>query len=338
MSIKPPRLEFGDTIALVAPASAPPDPKNIDRSVAALEKLGFEVKLAPRVRRRWGFLAGTDRDRAGDIMKMFGDKRVKAIVCVRGGYGSSRLLNLLDYRLIRDNAKIFVGYSDITSLHCAFLVKSNLISFHGPMTNSDFIKDDFPKFTLDSFLRTLMNAEAPRSIRKVGRVTPCAPGSKTTKTARRGLPRPTERIKILRAGKASGQLIGGNITLLCATLATPFQPSFKNKILFLEDLDEPPYRFDRMLTHLLNAGLLQQVAGVAVGINAGCEDPKAKGAKEYRQSLEDVLRERLSPLKIPVVMNLPFGHVPINATIPVGARAVLDANRGDLIITEAAVR
>jgi muramoyltetrapeptide carboxypeptidase len=316
MLIKPQRLQFGDTIGLIAPASAPPDAKNIDRSVAALERLGFKVKLAPRARSRWGFLAGTDRERAGDAMKMFTERSVKAIVCIRGGYGTARLLNLLDYKIIRSNAKVFVGFSDITSLHCAFLVKANLISFHGPMTNSDFVKEEFPKFALDSFLRTLMKPEPPGSICFGYRKKP----------------------DVLRSGKASGQLIGGNISLLCTTLATPFQPSFKNKILFIEDLDEPPYRFDRMLTHLLNAGLLQQVAGIAIGVNAGCEDPKAKGAKEYRQTLEDVLRERLLPLKIPVVMNLPFGHVPMNATIPFGARAMLDADKGDLLITESVVR
>ena len=356
MPIKPPRLEFGDIIALVSPASATPDPKNIDRSIAALEKLGFKAKLAPNARKRLGFLAGNDRERASDIMRMFADRRVKAIVCIRGGYGSAQLLRLLDYKIIRANPKIFVGYSDITSLHCAFLVKSDLISFHGPMTNSEFIKDDLPKFTLDSFLRTLMNAEPPGSIcagytkapevprgfglrQSSAAFPPAVHFQKRQRTAAvQDAVARANPIRILRRGKASGQLIGGNITLLCTTLATPFQPSFKSKILFLEDLDEPPYRFDRLLTHLLNAGLLQQVAGVAVGINAGCEDPKAKGAKEYRQTLEDVLRERLLPLKIPVVMNLPFGHVPFNATLPVGARATLDANEGDLVITSAAVR
>src|SRR5438067_13632537 len=130
MPIKPPRLNYGDTVAIIAPASAPPDPKAIDRSVDALERLGFKPKLAPNARKRWGFLAGTDRERAGDLMKMFTDRKVKAILCVRGGYGSARLLTLLDYRAIRNHPKIFIGYSDITSLHCALLTHSNLISFH----------------------------------------------------------------------------------------------------------------------------------------------------------------------------------------------------------------
>lgn len=320
---KPPRLNYGDTVGIIAPASAPPNPRIIDRSVEVLERLGFKPKLAPNVRRRWGFLAGSDRERAADLMKMFTDRKVNAIVCVRGGYGTARLLPLLDYGKIRANAKIFIGYSDITSLHCAFLVKANLISLHGPMLNSDFIKDDLPQFTLQSFLRTLMEPEPAGSL---------ASGLK-----RKGRGRNSE-VSVLRSGRASGQLIGGNLSLLCTTLATPYQPNFKDRILFLEDLDEVPYRFDRMLTHLLNAGLLQQVAGIAIGTNKDCIDPNAKGCREYRQTMEDVFKERLAALKVPVVLGLPFGHVPLNATLPVGVRATLDGVTGDLVIEESAVK
>ncbi len=316
MPIKPARLRYGDTLGIIAPASAPPDPQNIDRSVEALERLGFKTKLAPNARKRWGFLAGTDRERAGDLMRMFADPKVKAILCVRGGYGTARLLPRLDYRAIRAHPKIFIGYSDITSLHCALLAKSNLISFHGPMLNSDFVKEHLPAFTLQSFLRTLMEPAAPGNI--------C-----------RGYSRKT--VSILRRGIATGRLIGGNLTLLCAALGTPYQPSFRGRILFFEDLDEVPYRFDRMLTQLLNAGLLQQVAGVAIGINKNCRDPKARTLKEYRQTLEDVFRERLLPLKIPVVTGLPFGHISRQATLPIGVRVTLDANAGDLCVTEPAV-
>ena len=270
--ILPGHLEYGDTIGIVAPASPPPDPRSIDRSVAAVERMGFRAKLAPHVRQRWGFLAGADRDRAGDLMSMFRDARVKAILCVRGGYGSSRLLPLLDYAAIRDHPKALVGYSDLTSLHCALLRKSNLVSFHGPMLNSDFIKDRCPDFTLQSFLRTLMRPAPAGSIS-------------------RGYSRKT--VSILRRGRASGPLLGGNLSLLCATLGTPYMPSFQNKILFLEDLNEPPYRFDRMLTQLLNAGLLPQVAGVALGVNKHCQDPRAGNAKEYRQSHASLLHSGL---------------------------------------------
>jgi muramoyltetrapeptide carboxypeptidase len=328
--IKPPRLNYGDTVGIIAPASAPPDPKAIDHSVDALESLGFKAKLAPNVRRRWGFLAGSDRERGGDLMNMFLDRKIHAILCVRGGYGTARLLPLLDYEKIRTNAKIFIGYSDITSLHCAFLVKANFISFHGPMLNSEFIKDDLPDFTLQSFLRTLMQPKPAGSITN-GSIAGCG-GQKSPNRVK------SSDVSVLRSGKASGQLIGGNLSILCATLATPYQPSFKKKILFLEDLDEVPFRFDRMLTQLLNAGLLQQVAGVAIGTNKNCIDPKARGCKEYRQTMEDVFKERLAPLKVPVVLGLPFGHVPMNATLPVGVRATLDGINGDLVIEEAGVK
>jgi muramoyltetrapeptide carboxypeptidase len=315
MPIKPARLNPGDTVALIAPASPPPNPNAIDRSVEALKALGFRTKLATNVRQRHGFLAGTDRQRAADIMDAFMDKHVQAIFCVRGGYGASRLLPRLDYRAIHSNPKIFIGYSDVTSLHCALLKKSNLVSFHGPMLNSELIKDDLPEFTSEGLLRTLTKRVAPGSISRNYDGT----------------------VSVLRRGKASGPLLGGNLSILCATVGTPYMPLFRNRILFFEDLEEPPYRFDRMLTHLWNAGLIQQVAGVAIGINHGCIDPRAAKAKEYRQSLEDVLKERLSPLKIPVVAGLPFGHVPHNATLPIGISATLDADKGRLLIDEPAV-
>ena len=317
MPIKPARLHYGDTLGIIAPASAPPDPKAIDYSVGVLEKLGFKVKLGRHVRKRLGFLAGADRDRAADLMTMFTDHLVRGILCVRGGYGTARLLSLLDYQIIRTHPKVFVGYSDITSLHFAFLKKSNLVTFHGPMLNSDFIRENFPSFTLHSFLRTLMQPNPPGSILQGYR---------------------KKTVSILRRGQASGQLLGGNVSLICAALGTAWLPSFRDKILFLEDLDEVPYRFDRMLTQLLNAGLLQQTAGIAIGINANCEDPKGRRSTEYRQTLDDVLKERLRPLKVPIISGLPFGHIPFNATLPVGIRATLDADQGDLTINEGAVR
>jgi muramoyltetrapeptide carboxypeptidase len=313
--IKPERLSFGDTIAIVAPASPPPDPKAVDRAVEALERYGFKPKLGKHVRERHGFLAGSDRDRAADIMEMFGDKTVKAIMCLRGGYGSARLLSLLDYEVIRQHAKIFSGFSDITSLHCAFLQKAGLISIHAPMWNNGLQAKEVPEFTRASFFRTVME-----------------PGPSGSITA--GLDK--KEISILRGGVAEGQLIGGNLSVLCATVGTPFAPSFKGGILFFEDIGEKPYRLDRMLTHLLNAGVLQQLAGVAVGINRDCEDKDAN-ADEYRQTAADVMKERLSGLAVPVVAGLPFGHVHLNATIPVGAQARLDGENGDLIILEAAV-
>lgn len=314
--LKPERLNFGDTVGIVAPASAPPDPQAVDRAAAALEKFGFKPKLAKNVRARLGFLAGTDRERATDLMAMFTDKKVQAIICLRGGYGSARILDRLDYDVIRRHPKILSGYSDITSLHGVLGKKTNLISFHAPMLNGALADPKVPEFTRKSFFRTVMEAQPAGSIS-------AGYAGKT--------------VSILRGGMAEGRLVGGNLSVLCASLGTPFQPVFKGKILFFEDVGEKPYRLDRLLTQLLNAGIFSQVAGVAVGVNQDCGDPAAKPGGEYRQSAAAVVKERLAQLRVPVVTGLPFGHVDLNATIPVGAMAELDGKRGDLIITESAV-
>lgn len=315
--LKPERLCFGDTVGLIAPASPPPDPKSVDRAAAALEEYGFKPKLAKNVRARHGFLAGSDRERAADFMAMFTDKKVKAVVCLRGGYGCYRILDRLDYDVIRRHPKTFSGYSDITALHSVLAAKCGMISFHAPMWNGALADPKVPAFTKNSFLRTVMEAKAPGSIG----------AGYTGKT-----------VSILRGGMAEGRLIGGNLSLLCASLGTPFAPSFKGKILFIEDISERPGRVDRMLTQLWHAGVFSQVAGVAVGVNADCDEPGKKKSKEFQQSGADVLRERLAVLRVPVVIGLPFGHVDLNATIPVNAMARLDGKRGELIITEAAVR
>lgn len=184
------------------------------------------------------------------------------------------------------------------------------------MWNGALADPKVPAFTKNSFLRTVMEAKAPGSI--------C--------TGYMG-----KTVSILRGGIAEGRLIGGNLSLLCASLGTPFVPSFKGKILFFEDISERPGRVDRMLTQLRHAGIFSQVAGVAVGVNADCDEPGKKKSKEYQQTGGDVLREHLASLRVPVVIGLPLGHVDLNATIPVNALARLDGKRGDLIITETAV-
>jgi muramoyltetrapeptide carboxypeptidase len=308
-------LNFGDTIGLIAPASPPAEPQTIDRAIAALEKAGFKVKPGKNLRARHGFLAGSDDERAADVMTMFADKEVNAILCLRGGYGTVRILNRLDYKVIRHNPKIFIGYSDLTSLHSEFQKKVKLITFHAPMAGA-LAADDLPEFTRAAFWRTIMEAKPAGSI--------CA-----------GYDR--KGISTLHCGVAEGRLIGGNLSVLCAEIGTPYAAKFKGRILFLEDVGERPYRLDRLLTQLLNAGVFEQVAGVAIGVNADCEEKKLPASGEYTQSSADVFAERLSSLKIPVVTGLPFGHVDLNTSLPVGAKARLDGDNGDLIITEAAV-
>ncbi|HXC34541.1 MAG TPA: LD-carboxypeptidase, partial [Candidatus Acidoferrales bacterium] len=239
--VKPPRLCSGDTVGIVAPASPAEDPEDIDDFAAALANLGFKTKLARNLRKRLGYLAGDDQARADDLMSMFGDPDVKGIFSLRGGYGSARLLGMLDYHFIKRHAKVFVGFSDITSLHTAFAVHARMVSFHGPTLNSSITSARPSKFTLGSLMKTVMEPSVPGGIRE---------GS-TQST-----------ISILKRGTATGPLIGGNLSVFIALIGTPYQPKFKDSILFFEDVDEAPYRFDGRLTQLLNAGLLQQVAGV----------------------------------------------------------------------------
>jgi muramoyltetrapeptide carboxypeptidase len=315
--VKPERLRLGDTVGIVAPASPAEDPEDVDDFAAALTNLGFKPRLSRNVRKRLGFLAGDDRARADDLMSMFGDRDVKGIFCLRGGYGSARLLGMLDYHFVKRHAKVFVGFSDITSLHTAFEVHARMVSFHGPTLNSNITSARPSKFTLGSLMKTVMEPSAPGGI--------CRGRS------------PQTPISILKSGMATGPLIGGNLSVFIALIGTPYQPRFKGSILFFEDVDEQPYRFDGRLTQLLNAGLLQQVAGVAVGNNKDCIDPDAAKSKEFHQTVEDVLKDRLLPLGVPVVSGLPFGHVRENATIPMGLQATLDGVNGELIINEPAV-
>lgn len=311
---KPPRLLPGQTIGVCCPASPPPDPAAIDRAVEVLRGLGYRPRLAPRARARHGFLAGSDRERAGDLMRLFSDPKVGAIFCMRGGYGCTRLLDRLDFVAIRSRPKILLGYSDVTALHCALLKCAGVVSFHGPVLNSDFLRQPLNEFTLSSLWRTLTRAEAPGALAAAG-----------------------DTVKVIRAGRVQGRLVGGNLSLLCALVGTPWLPSLRGRLLFFEDVDEAPYRLDRMLTHLLTAGVLRGVAGIAIGVNVGCEDPKRAQLKEYRQSADDVLRERLRPLGVPVLSGLPFGHQAVNATLPLGVRAEVDTRVGELRLLEAAV-
>ena len=312
MLLRPPRLEPGDTIGLVAPAGPVRSRENIERAIARLEELDYRVLPAPHLFHNNGYLAGSDRQRLADLHRLFRHPRVKAILCARGGYGSARLIPGLDFDLVRAHPKIFIGYSDLTALHAALHTRTGLVTFHGPMAEPDLGRRDLPAFTLQSLLQVLTQPRAPGSI-----LHPTQPAG----------------IRTLRKGRATGPLLPANLSLLVSTLGTPYQPDFRNRILCLEEVGEPPYRIDRMLTQLLHAGLLQQAAGIAIG---RCETPDSD-PEAARAAIEQVWEERLRPLRKPVLIGLPFGHTRFNATLPWGVRAELDATHGDLRIVEPAV-
>lgn len=290
--IKPPRLRPGDTVGVISPASCG-DLDKLQIALRFLEGLGLQVKLGEAVGNRRGYLAGTDQERADDLLRMFADPAIKAIICVRGGYGTGRIADLLDYELIRCNPKIFWGYSDITFLHTAFFQKAGLVTFHGPMLTSDVADEAVDPLTLQTFQQLLH----PQILRYDETVSPLA---------------------VLVEGEATGRIVGGNLTLLVSTLGTPYELDTRGKLLFIEEIEEEPYRIDRMLNQLRMAGKLDDAAGIIVGDFHDCEPVKRK---EASLSLAEVFDDYLRPLPIPVISGFRIGHCSPNLAIPIGALA-----------------
>jgi len=312
--IKPARLRPGATVALIAPSS-PPSAEKLAKGISNLSGMGFNIVEGNSLRSRNGFLAGTDEERLADLHWAFQNPEIEAVWCIRGGYGASRLLPDIDYELIRRNPKPFIGYSDVTALHIAIHQRCGLVTFHGPVAAAEF-----PENTLEHFKSVVMQPVIPYPIH--------APS--VEQAAGMGVEYQPFSIT---SGQASGVLIGGNLALLAALAGTDFAPSFINKIVFLEDVGEQPYRLDRMLTQLLQATDLVQAAGIALGVFNDCQ-PKPDSPSF---SLPDTLRERLGNLGIPVVYGIPFGHVNLQATLPYGIKARLDADNHQLMLLEQAV-
>ena len=303
------------TVGLVTPASNLAENEDVRAAMELVRSLGFDVKPAPNLFRRTQYLAGTDAERAADLNAMFADPEVDAIFCVRGGYGSGRLLPLLDYDRIAAHPKIVMGYSDITAVLNAIQGRTGMLTFHGPMAGLNFTP-----YTYGEFRKVLM---APTTTTRIAAAPPfeSAPG----------VVERDNRLTPIVGGRAEGRLVGGNLALLVTLLGTPFEPDFDGSILFLEDVDEPPYSIDRMLTHLWLAGALQRCAGIAFGKFTDAEDD------DNSFSVEEVLRDRCEPLGIPTLRGLMIGHVDDQTVVPVGARARLDVDAGTLTLLEAAV-
>jgi len=313
MTRKPKALHPGARVGVLAPASAPKDPTALDRGLAALAGYGWEPVVGRHARNKLGFLAGTDYERASDLHDFFLDPTIEAIFCARGGYGTTRLLKLLDRKTIAENPKIFVGYSDTTALSAFFFEQCGVLSFYGPMVAVEFAKGATP--FIESSFRRAMTLAAPYG--PLGR------------------PEGWELVDVVRGGIAEGVLTGGCLTLFESLLGTPYQVSLRDRIFYFEDIDSEPYQTDRMLTHMLDAGMFDGVRGIAVGECVGCEHEVGRSGYDNCQSLRDVISERLGPLGVPIVMGLPFGHGKEKATIPYGVAGMLDGDAGELIITEA---
>jgi muramoyltetrapeptide carboxypeptidase len=315
-SLKPPRLSSGDTIAIIAPASPALTSETYDAIPRKLNSLGYNVVYGAHAKESLGFLAGPDHHRLLDINEVFRSPSVRAILCVRGGYGTGRILHSIDFAGLKTHPKILVGCSDITALLCGASLESHVVCFHGP-TAQALSEEDCPAFTIQSLLRTITsNVTAPGSIAS-------------------GLADTARSVEVINTGEATGPLVGGNLVTLVSLIGTPFMPSFDDSILCLEDVGETPFRIDRYLTQFLTLGLLDKVRGFALGTFERCSYRPEEA--HLKQSLRDVIIDRLKPLGKPIVMGLPFGHARLNATLPIGVQATLSGNRGDLIIEESAV-
>ena len=306
------KLKFGDTSGFVAPSGAVRTAGAIERAVAETERMGFKVTLGESAGQRYGYLSGSDEVRARDINAMFADPEVDAIVCTRGGYGTMRMLDLLDYDVIRANPKVFVGFSDITALHIAFFEKCGLVTFHGPMATR-WMHEFQDGFTKPAFMNAAMKAQP------LG-VLVNAPDYHERKT--------------VNSGCAEGLLVGGNLSLIAGTIGTPYEINTKDRILFIEEIGERTYCVDRMLTQLRLAGKFEDCAGVVFGDFNDCpvEYP------EFGLTLEEVIRDVVSSCGKPIFTGLQAGHVSPKLTLPLGTRCRMDADRCTLEVLEAAVR
>jgi muramoyltetrapeptide carboxypeptidase len=307
----PPRLALGDTIGIAAPASPPEKPELIDEVIDRFTAQGFKVKPGKYLRKRDGYLAGGDEERAEDINAFFADPGVRGIFALRGGYGSCRILPLLDYAAIRANPKPFVGYSDVTAMQLAILVKAGLVTFHGSNASSAFRPEN-----AGTFQRMLMVSDG-RS--EVAAAVPS--GGSEILFSRNGANNAS--LKTIAPGLAKGQLLGGNMTCLLRLIGTPYAPDFRDAILFLEDTGEKAYRVDGMFTHLRLAGILSQIRGLVLGQFA-----HADLAEQVR--IAECLQREAGRIGVPCVSGAPIGHFPEQIIVPQGARAELDAGEGTL--------
>lgn len=315
--IRPKALRAGDTVGIITPATEVPDPDRLALADKTLNYFNLRVRRGKNVGKRFGSYRESVQARLDDLHEMFRDAEVKAVFAIRGGYGSPHLLDRIDYDLIRRNPKIFLGYSDITAMHLAINKNSRLVTFHGPIVLSRFTD-----YTQQNFRKVLFSAQ---------------PIGKLTNPADSNELRPAHSLRTIRAGRATGQLIGGNLSLVCATLGTPFEIETRGRILFLEDVEEQAYSIDRMLTQLRLAGKLQQAAGIIWGECDSCGAPDFKPSTTIPFTVGEVADNIFGELKIPVLSGLTIGHTSDQLTLPLGIAATLDATAGTLEINASGV-
>jgi muramoyltetrapeptide carboxypeptidase len=307
-------LKAGDTIGIIAPASAVTGEDSITLTKEVLEYFGFKVKEGKYIRERYGNLAGTDDQRLEDLHTMFSDKSVAGILCVRGGAGASRLLQRIDYDMIAKNPKALIGYSDITALIMAFQAKIGLVTFHGPVgtsTWSNYVAKTFTDQFMENKLATYSNPDKKGD----------------------DIVQYKDRITTINPGVAEGKLLGGNLTLISGLCGSPFLPDFTGSILFLEEINESPEKVDRMFCQLKNAGILSKIKGFVFGKCTDCSPSGGYGSL----NLDQILNDFIKPLNIPSYSGAVIGHINNQFLLPVGVKAKIDANKGTIEILEKAL-
>jgi muramoyltetrapeptide carboxypeptidase len=297
---------------LIVPASAV-SASQIDRAQHNIRGMGLQPLLGEHVTKVHGYLAGTDRERAADVNAMFADPEIRAVFAISGGWGCARLLPLLDWKMIRANPKLLIGYSDITALHCAFAARAGFPTVHAPNAGNSWHVSSW-----ESFWRLAFAGGTP--------VLGGAPEEE--QTGRIG--------RTFNGGKASGRLLGGNLTVVSTLMGTPWLPDMNGAILFLEDVNEKPYRIDRMLQQMRLAGILESLGGVVFGQCRRCDAPM-EGERTLGFTLDQVLDQHLAPLGVPAFTGANIGHVSNQLSLPVGTTVDLDADARTIRATDAIV-
>lgn len=312
MKKKPKALKLGDTIGIVSPSSGIWERSELEQSIQAIEKLGYKVKLGKYVLASKNYLAGTDQQRAEDLMWAFENPEIDAIFASQGGYGAARILKHLNFKVIENNPKIFIGYSDVTSIHLAIQKETHLVTFHGPSALS-FGTDSMSAYREEYLFKALSGNQPIGEIR---------------------MNDVSKYLVKMNPGIVEGEIVGGNLSLICASLGTPWEINTKGKILFLEDTEVEPWVMDHLLTHLANAGKFSDAVGIVVGECNGCEPFTHNPGFPNQCSLESVLYDILEPFKKPVLYRLPIGHTKDLATIPYGVLGRLDSENGKFEVLE----
>ena len=312
--VKPSALKPGDTIGIIAPGTAVSSPDDLQKVKELMDFFGLKFRFGRNVLKGTGYKTRTVAERVDDIHEMFADKNINGVMCVRGGYGSGQLLDKIDYKLIASNPKIFLGYSDITAMHLAVNKFANLVTYHGPVGLSPFTP-----MTMNFFKKAVFNTEPIGELMN--------PSDKSSIHQ-------AHPVRIIKGGKATGRMTGGNLSLITSLMGTKYEIDTKDKILLLEDVDELPFRIDRMLTQLRLAGKLHQAKGIVFGECSGCNSNKPDASTTWDYSLGEVLDNILGDLNIPVFYGLAFGHTGDQFTIPLGLTAEIDADNYKLTILE----